>query len=67
MFLCVPLEIEFGKEYLAEKLFLMMPAKEGRQVPGGRSLIPLYNLVKKIMNVSEETNEVKNGDAMVVD
>ena len=67
MFLCVPLESEFGKEYLAEKLFLMMPEKEERQIPGGRSLVPLYSLVKKIMNVSEETKGVKNGDAMVVD
>jgi len=67
MFLCVPLESEFGRQYLAEKLFLMMPENEERQIPGGRSLVPLYNLVKKIMNVSEETKGVKNGDAMVVD
>jgi len=45
----------------------MMPENEERQIPGGRSLVPLYNLVKKIMNVSEETKGVKNGDAMVVD
>jgi hypothetical protein len=66
MFLCVPLDGGFGKEYLAGKFMLMMPEKD-EQVADGRSLLPVHNLVKKIMKVSEETNGVKNGDAMDVD
>jgi hypothetical protein len=67
MFLCVQLECGFGREYIADKFLLMMPDKGRCQAPGGRSLIPLYNPVKKIISVSEESNGIKNGDAMVVD
>jgi hypothetical protein len=65
IFLTIPFEIGFGRESLAEKFLLMVPSEEKVSGVTGKSLGPVSNLVKAIMNWDKK--EENDGNQMIVD
>jgi len=70
MLLTIPFQIGFGRETLAEKFLLMVPATEEQEVVvlgRNRSLVPLIHLVRNMVGAVDDTNtkEMNNGQMMM--